>query len=68
MSVRDPGSLSRANGAQLVVDHFLRGWRSMKKEKKEVPHHCTADPKAHQGGSVQGYLTYDKTHPPRILP
>ena len=24
MSVREPGSLSRANGAQLVVDHFLK--------------------------------------------
>jgi hypothetical protein len=26
--------LSRANGEQLVVDHFLRGWRSMQKKKK----------------------------------
>ena len=33
-SVRDPASLSRANGAQLVVDHFLRDWRLMKKKKK----------------------------------
>jgi len=35
MSVRDPGSLSRANGAYLVVDHFLRGWRLMMKKKKK---------------------------------
>jgi len=34
MSAREPGSLSRANGAQLVVDHFLRGWRLMKKKKR----------------------------------
>ena len=33
MHVREPGSLSRANGAWLVVDHFLRGWRLMKKKK-----------------------------------
>ena len=31
MSVSDPGSLSRANGAYLVADHFLRGCRLMKK-------------------------------------
>ena len=30
MSVRDPGSLSRSNGAQLVSNHFSRGWRLMK--------------------------------------
>ena len=40
MSVRDPGSLSRANGAYLVVDHLLRGWRLMKKIKKEEAHLC----------------------------
>ena len=33
MSVRNPGPLSRANGAQLVVDQFLRGWRFMNKNK-----------------------------------
>ena len=33
MSVRDPGSRSRANGAYSVVDHFVRGWRLMKKKK-----------------------------------
>ena len=32
MSVREPGSLSRANGAQLVVDYFLRGCRLIKKK------------------------------------
>ena len=39
MSVREPGSLSRANGALLVVDHFLRGWGLMKKKTttKNVP-------------------------------
>ena len=26
--------MSRANGAYLVVDHFLRGLRSIKKKKK----------------------------------
>ena len=35
MSVRDPSSLSRAHGAQLVVDHFPRGWRCMQKKKVE---------------------------------
>ena len=34
MSVREPGSLSRANSAFSVVDHFLRDWRLMKKKKK----------------------------------
>ena len=34
MSIRDPGSLSRANGVYFVVDHFLRDWRSMKNKKK----------------------------------
>ena len=38
MSVRDPGSLSRANGAYSVVDHFVRGWRLMKKKKGSRPH------------------------------
>jgi len=33
MSVRKPGSLSRANGAYLVVGHFLRSWGLMKKKK-----------------------------------
>ena len=33
MSVRDPGSLSRANCAYLAVDHFSRGWGFMKKKK-----------------------------------
>ena len=32
--VREPGSLSRANGAWLLNDNFLRGWRSMKKRKR----------------------------------
>ena len=32
MSARDPGSLSRANGAQLVLDHFWRGVRFIKKK------------------------------------
>ena len=36
MSVREPGSLSRANGAYLVVDHSLRGWRLMKKRKQDT--------------------------------
>ena len=35
MSVRDPGSLSRASGACVVVDHVLKGWRLMKKKKIE---------------------------------
>jgi len=26
-------SLSKVNGAQIVVDHLLRGWRLMKKKK-----------------------------------
>ena len=34
MSVRDPGSLSSANGAYLVVDHFVRGWRLINKKKQ----------------------------------
>ena len=34
MSAREPGPVPKANGAQLVVDRFLRGWRSMKKKKK----------------------------------
>ena len=34
MSVREPGFLPRAHGAQLVVDHISRGWRLMKKKKK----------------------------------
>ena len=33
MSVRDSGSWSRAKGAELVVDHLLRGRRSIKKKK-----------------------------------
>ena len=37
MSVRDPGSLSRADGASLLVDHFLRGWRFMKEKKFRAP-------------------------------
>ena len=37
MYVREPGSLSRANGVSLVVDHFLSGWRLMKKKKKTPP-------------------------------
>ena len=35
MSVREPDSLSRANGAYLVVDHFLRGL-SLKNQKKKL--------------------------------
>ena len=31
---RDPTSLSRANGAYLVVDRLLSGWR-LKKEKEK---------------------------------
>jgi len=40
MSVRELGSRSRANGAKLVVDHFLTGWRLMKKKKVGItnPH------------------------------
>ena len=34
MSVREPGSLSRANDAWLVFDPFLRCWISMKKYKE----------------------------------
>jgi hypothetical protein len=34
MSARVSASLSRANGAQFVVDHFSRGWRLMQKKKK----------------------------------
>ena len=34
MSVRDPGSLSRANGAYLVVNYFFRGWRFMIKRRR----------------------------------
>ena len=34
MSVRDPGQLSRAKGAYLVVNHFLRGGSLIKKKKK----------------------------------
>ena len=34
ISVREPGPSPRANGAYLVVDHFLRGKRIMKKKKK----------------------------------
>ena len=30
MSVREPGPLSRANGAKFVIDHSLRSWRLMK--------------------------------------
>ena len=30
---RNPGCLSKATGAQLVVDHFLRGSRLIKKKK-----------------------------------
>ena len=32
MSVREPASLSRANSAYLVFDHFLRGWREMRRK------------------------------------
>ena len=35
MSVRDADYQSRANGACLVVDHFLRGLRSIKKKKEK---------------------------------
>jgi len=35
MSVRESGSLSRAKGAELVFDQFLRGWRLMTKKKKK---------------------------------
>ena len=31
MSARDPGTLSRASGAWLVLDHFSRGRRLIKK-------------------------------------
>ena len=33
MSVRDPGSLSRASGAHLVADHFRSGWSLTTKKK-----------------------------------
>jgi len=33
---RNPGHLSKANGAYLVVDYFLRGLRSIKKKKKTL--------------------------------
>ena len=33
--VRESISLSRANGAQSVVDHFPRGWRLIEKKEKE---------------------------------
>ena len=32
MSVMTPAYMSRANGAYLVVDHFLRGLRLIKKK------------------------------------
>ena len=35
ISVRDPDSLSRANGAKLRADH-CRGWRFMKKKMEKV--------------------------------
>jgi hypothetical protein len=35
MSVRVLGTLSRAKGALLVVDPFLRGWRLMKNKNKK---------------------------------
>ena len=35
MCARNPGYMSRANGAMLVVDHFLRGLRLIKKKKKK---------------------------------
>jgi len=35
MSVRDPRYLSLANGAYLVVDHFLRDLSSIKKKEKK---------------------------------
>ena len=34
LSVSADGLVSRADGAQLVVDHLLRGWRLMKKRKR----------------------------------
>ena len=37
MYVREPCFLSRANGAWLVVDYCLRGWRLMKYRKKTPP-------------------------------
>ena len=34
MSVTNPGYLSRANGAYLVVGHFFRGLRLIKKKRR----------------------------------
>ena len=34
MSVRNPSYMSRANDAKLVVDHFLRGFRLIKRKKR----------------------------------
>ena len=35
MIIREPGSLSRANGAYWVLDHFLRGWEVNEEEEED---------------------------------
>ena len=36
MSVRNPGYMSRANGAYFIVDHVLRCLRLIKKKKNRL--------------------------------
>ena len=52
MSVREPGPLSRANSAYLVVDHFSRGWRLIKLKKKVegIPTGCQSRPTDPEAG------------------
>ena len=48
MSVGEPGPVLGANGAWLVVDHLLIGWRLMQKKKK-------VDSREKAPGKTQGW-------------
>ena len=54
MSARNPGYLSRANGAKLVVDHFWRGWRLIKMNPKRAPYSRNLRPGSKCLGSEVG--------------
>ena len=66
MSVRDPGYLSRANGAYLLVDHFVRGLRFIKKKETVAPFTGVTRESGH-APPYRGTSLIRNAHPPRNI-
>ena len=63
MSVRDPGSLSRANGAKSVDGHVLTGWESNEEESGHLSQWPRLSPLHHQPSDEkeeESYLEADR--------